>query len=109
MGVAGGVKEKNVKIGDVVAVNKAYGYESGKAHDTGFLTRPEVGIFSHRLVERAKAEARKRTWLQRIPGYPHLPISESKRSSGLSPPVRRSLHRRILICLNCCISTTMIL
>ena len=86
VGVAGGVKEKNVKIGDVVAVNKAYGYESGKAHDTGFLTRPEVGICSYRLVERAKAEARKRTWLQRIPGYPHLPISESS--------VRRAYRRR---------------
>lgn len=72
VGVAGGIKEKDVKIGDVVAATKAYGYESGKEHDTGFLVRPEVAKSSFRLVERAKAEARKKIWLERIPGYPDL-------------------------------------
>lgn len=69
VGVAGGVKD--AQIGDVVAVTKAYGYESGKVHDTGFLVRPEVGMSSFRLVERAKAEARKKNWVQRIHGSAH--------------------------------------
>lgn len=69
VGVAGGVKD--AQIGDVVAVTKAYGYESGKVHDTGFLVRPEVGMSSFRLVERAKAEARKKNWVQRIHGSTH--------------------------------------
>jgi len=80
VGVAGGVKD--VKIGDVVAVTKAYGYESGKVHETGFLARPEVGMSSYRLIERAKAEARKKTWLRRIPGYPNLSPGEPRAFVG---------------------------
>lgn len=80
VGVAGGVKD--VKIGDVVAVTKAYGYESGKVHETGFLGRPEVGMSSYRLLERAKAVARKRTWLLRIPGYPNLSPGEPRAFVG---------------------------
>jgi nucleoside phosphorylase len=80
VGVAGGVKD--VKIGDVVAVTKAYGYESGKVHETGFLARPEVGMSSYRLIERARAEARKKTWLHRIPGYPNLSPEEPRAFVG---------------------------
>lgn len=70
VGVAGGVKD--VTIGDVVAVTKACGYESGKVADEGFLARPEVGMSSYRLVERAKVEARKAGWRQRIRGVERL-------------------------------------
>jgi nucleoside phosphorylase len=80
VGIAGGVKD--VKIGDVVTVTKAYGYESGKVHETGFLPRPEVDMSSYRLIERAKAEARKKTWLRRIPGYPNLSPEEPRAFVG---------------------------
>ncbi len=73
VGVAGGVKD--VKIGDVVAAERVYDYESGKVHDTAFLKRPKVGMSSYSLIERAKAEARNENWLRRIYCYGPTPVS----------------------------------
>ena len=65
IGIAGGIKDLN--LGDVVVADKAYGYERGKVSSNGFLTRPEVGVSSFAILERAKAEAKKETWKLRLP------------------------------------------
>ncbi|MEM9299573.1 MAG: 5'-methylthioadenosine/S-adenosylhomocysteine nucleosidase [Bacteroidota bacterium] len=64
VGVAGGVKD--LELGDVVAAEKAYGYEHGKVASTGFLVRPEVGKSTYTILERARAESRRENWKARI-------------------------------------------
>lgn len=78
VGVGGGLKD--VLIGDVVIATKIYGYESGKA-ESEFHPRPQVFAPSYRLEQRARAEARKTDWLQRVKASP----SESNPRVFLGP------------------------
>lgn len=67
VGIAGGIKD--VKIGDVVAARKIYGYESGKVREK-FFPRPEVGRSAYALVSRAKAEVQRGQWLKELNSEP---------------------------------------
>jgi nucleoside phosphorylase len=70
VGIAGGLKD--VTFGDVVAATQAYAYGSGKAKKT-LETRPIMGNSAYSLIQRSKAEARKREWLKRIKGVSTVP------------------------------------
>jgi nucleoside phosphorylase len=67
VGISDGLN--GVASGDVVAARKVYGYESGQEQGTLFLPQSDVGNSSYYLIERAKAEARKTDWQQRIPTH----------------------------------------
>lgn len=64
VGVAGGVKD--VRLGDVVAAEHVYGYETGKDTAEGFRSRGKSDKAAHRLVQRALQIARERSWQHRI-------------------------------------------
>ncbi len=64
VGIAGGLRN-DLKIGDVVAASKVYGYESGKS-GVSFQPRPDAPPVSHEAEQRANAVVRDKTWHKRI-------------------------------------------
>lgn len=71
VGIAGGLRDE-LAVGDVVAADKIYGYEGGKA-DIEFKPRPEATNVSHEALQRAHAVARDGRWLARITPTPKRP------------------------------------
>jgi nucleoside phosphorylase/cellulose biosynthesis protein BcsQ len=76
VGVAAGIK--NVSIGDIVAATKIYGFEPVKTEKhLQFQSVHSLGVSSYKLEQRARAEAKKGAWLERLGprGYiPHIHI-----------------------------------
>lgn len=67
VGIAGGVKD--VEIGDVTVGTKSYGYESGKAKESGFKIRPQVFPASRDLLTLAELIEYQNKWRQRSPQF----------------------------------------
>jgi nucleoside phosphorylase len=63
VGVAGGVKD--LALGDVVAAEAVYDYETGKDAESGYLPRIKTQSSSHRLLQHARLVARQAGWQPR--------------------------------------------
>lgn len=56
---------QEVQLGDVVSPTKVYGYESGRSAAT-FETKPDAWTVSYEMAQRARADARRTDWVQRV-------------------------------------------
>lgn len=85
VGVAGGLADKGVNIGDVVCATRAYAYESGKA-GSKFLVRPIGWPTTYDLEARARFEARNDDWLQLLSkvGYPVPDVTPEVRVASVA-------------------------
>jgi nucleoside phosphorylase len=94
VGIAGGVKD--VALGDVVVATKICHYEAGKDTAGGFRPRPEMGHGSYRLLERARAEARKSSWAKDLGSQPKVllgPIAAGEKVVASSDSVTAKFLR----------------
>jgi nucleoside phosphorylase len=62
VGIAGSRKPKDFSIGDVIFPEKVYSYESGRAERERKLARPDFGLMSYVLLEKAKFERNREDW-----------------------------------------------
>jgi nucleoside phosphorylase len=82
IGVASGMPDREVKLGNVVVGTKIYNYQFGKVDKNGiFRAILESMPLAYRLEQRVKAEARNTGWLDRIIGV------ESNSSKVLLAPI----------------------
>jgi nucleoside phosphorylase len=65
VGIAGALKD--LTLGDVVAADKVYGYERGKA-ETEFHSRPDIWRSTYPAIQRARTEVTSAEWQNRILG-----------------------------------------
>jgi nucleoside phosphorylase len=64
VGVGGGLKD--VKLGDVLAATKVYGYESGKDTASGFSPRADLHHSAHTLESHCRAMRQRKGWAKRL-------------------------------------------
>jgi nucleoside phosphorylase len=91
IGIAGGIKD--VKLGDVVASTKIYGYESGKSKQD-FQPRPAISLSGYNLEQRARAEARKSDWLKRLDDFtlnPHVLVAPIAAGEKVVPSTKSKM------------------
>jgi nucleoside phosphorylase len=62
VGIAGGIKDLN--LGDIVAVDRAFAYERGK-QEKEFLSRPDSFNSNRRLIEIAKKIKKRKQWVDK--------------------------------------------
>lgn len=68
VGVAGGFKTKDVRLGDVVIATEVFDYDSAKAEEDSLKARPSVYRTDYSLGEIAKVISRSNDWLRFIMG-----------------------------------------
>lgn len=62
VGIAGSRKPNDFKIGDVIFPESVLSYEGGKSDKGSFLSRPDIGLLTYKILEIAKAERNKNDW-----------------------------------------------
>lgn len=66
VGIAGGIAEKGVKLGDVIAASEVYDYDGGKEEATGFRPRTRQFHSAHGLKQRASFTMLDETWREHL-------------------------------------------
>lgn len=68
VGIAGSRKPNDFSVGDVIFPDKVYSYEGGKSEKDSFVSRPDLGLLTFTLIEKAKKERHKKEWKELIKG-----------------------------------------
>jgi nucleoside phosphorylase len=66
VGIAGGIEEKGVKLGDVVVATEVFDYDGGKESAEGYVPRPKQFHSAHGLKQLAAFTMLDNTWQERL-------------------------------------------